>query len=452
MNKKRNLFVSIFLANVRQIARFYSASSQVLVYDSMLKSPSALRFHYRLERLLAKIGLEGVSWFFYALRLSLLFKTHLPVSGAVLATSRYDNHADNINYIDALSNGAINPAYLSRATNPFEKAVQFFHFIFFILPRAFRQIPVSLRLVRRVNRQYGWASAMHVACFMLMFLRFQGVFSKETRAVMTACDFGSEPLALKAAARFLGRKELFTMHGQIPSKFSTEWHQDKLYSRIDSDISFLYGHSSLESYECTAPARGKVFFTGFRGKSLPLRPVPDVIRTVGICLANYFDENTARVLKSLSEHHKGVQFILRLHPGMSGAPNLKEMANITLAPQGERIEDFAARLDCALFGNTGSQLDILKAGCPIAYVDGLDTLGYDDMGLVRYGIIPELSSESRDMLILNQHYADAGWADKFRVYDAMYCADEATKAALGAEIREALKAIGLIESASVPTS
>jgi hypothetical protein len=443
MNREQVLFITVFYSTLKQIARFYSAPTQVAVFNSMLQSPGSMGAHFKLNTVLEKIGLGGLSWLIYGVRCAVLFKANRPIFGRILSLDRYSNHRDNIEHVNDISGGVLQPAFVPQVQNTREKFLQFLHFFCVFLPGMVRHIPKTMRIIQSIQRRYGWASAMQSACYMVAFLRFRKLFTQETRAVITACDFGIESLALKSAARIGGLKEIFTMHGQVPSKFSKDWLTDDFYPKLKSDFSFLYGRAALEFYEAVGETSGKIFFTGFRGESKPLRVLPDTIKTVGIAFANYLDDNTLEVLKALSKGYPELRFSLRFHPGMKSKPSLEGYPNMELAPKGESIEEFAARVDCALFGNTGSQLDVLKVGCPIAYLNGLDAFGYDDIGLVQYGVIPEFIPGQHDITLLHEHYKqNTAWAEKFRLYyDALYQADDAAKDALRRDIQVALGTI-----------
>lgn len=84
---------------------------------------------------------------------------------------------------------------------------------------------------------------------------------------------------------------------------------------------------------------------------------------------------------------------------------------------GERVltED-AARCDLVVSGNSSAHLSVLKAGVPTAYVAGLDLLSDDYYGFVAQGIVPQ----SLDPEAVGRFYAEPGWVERFRRFDAAY--------------------------------
>lgn len=111
---------------------------------------------------------------------------------------------------------------------------------------------------------------------------------------------------------------------------------------------------------------------------------------VGIAVNNWFTASTNQInqLNSIRKKLKSDWVHLRLHPNTSLNEKYEiERPGLKLSDSNESMEDFAARIDLCIVGNSASQISLLKNGIPVVHMPGLDTHGYDLYRYVSSGLV-----------------------------------------------------------------
>ncbi len=421
---------------LKHIIRFYSSEQQLTVYDSMLEESASLRRQHAAYRWLKRFGLGYWVLVLYGFRTAGRYDVSTHYDSTVLGFSVVTNNQQNMEHIRRLSENALVPSYIcdtagrgARVKNMLKLASKIMR------PDGWRSVRKTAQIVKFVDRRHGWIQAVNVSSFLFGVFAFRNAFGPDNKIGFTANDFSPIPLAFKYAGRKAGLKQMFVMHGQISSAES-----GNTFPRLDYDVAFLYGDAALQAYKAGGSPLGKVVLTGFPGVSQPLRKVPDPVKSIGVCLANYYDADTYEAILDIGKTYPQAEVYVRCHPRCDQRPDFSNVSNIALSDH-SGINDFAQACNFVIAGNTGGQIDLLKQGCPVLHYPALDKLGEDDIGLVADGTVP-LFRKNNPMSAagLNNHF-DREWVKKFRKYDSQYMASEEETAEMRQEVRNTYLAL-----------
>lgn len=422
---------------IKTIIWFYRSPQQQQVYLNYLSESRMIRLTHRAYEFLNKWDLGYLVLALHGLRTAAQFYPTRPVGGELLAFAVEPNQERGIRHITRLA--ALKPSFLPEATDKMQRLGNLLTAIGHIVKKGvFTDLRVVLRIVRAVDKKEGWVVALNVASFLFNYAAFQRAFSPETKAVIYANDFSPIPLAFRAAAEKRDLIRIFTMHGQISCAAS-----GNIFPRLDADIVCLYGDASLQSYRVGGEPTGRVFLTGFPGQSQPVQ-TPVSLGTIGVALANYYDDATQNTIEKIGSLYPHAHISVRCHPQMKKKPAFPGHTNVAVSDHAG-LKDFTEDCDVVIAGNSGVQIDLLKAGLPVIYCATLDKLGQDDIGLVRAGIVPVQEDRALTAEEIGAFFGP-GWVEKFRSYDAFYLMEDSHKTIVGEDIARAYKA--LLQSSS----
>gem|GEM_PF-3109876 len=400
-----------------QVIDFYSLPSQLHVYENLLEESRTLRRHHCVYRALKPMKLGHFALALYGFRTAGQYNVFARERGDLVAFSAEYSQQRNIEYVCALSGGVMKPRHILHEQNRVARLWYMLRLALDICgPANGRALRKALRLIRHIDRKYSWVQAINAASFLFNAFSFRHAFTEENKAAFTANDFSPVPLAFKYASYARGLKQMLVMHGQLPVKTS-----ETVMPRLDYDLSFLYGETALDTYRVKGEPLGRILFTGFPGESRAIRKAPEEIGSVGICLSNFYDEDTHKAIIKIGKLYAHAAVIIRCHPRMTRRPDFSGFGNISFSTF-KAMSDFLQGCDFVIAGNTGAQVDMLKLGCPVAHFSKLDKFGDDDMGMVAdrtvMGFDETRALTGKD---IDQFFND-GWVKRFRRYDALYMA------------------------------
>ncbi len=417
---------------IARIINFHSQPQQLTVYEHLLKDSLTLRFHYYFYKLLQFFNIGYFSLAFYGFRTAGRFDVFTALKGESVAIVNVPSHFRAIEFVCDFSENTINPTYLKEDESRIKRLQNILRFARELAKKEHgRFLRKTLRIVCNIESKHGWVQALNVASFIFSVFAFDGIFDKENKIAISANDFSPVPLAFKYAAHNAGLKQIFVMHGQISAAESGNF-----FAPLDYDVSLLYGDAALQAYESWGQTTGRVVLIGFPGDSKPIKQVPEKIQYIGVCLANYYDDDTHALIGRISELYNGARFFVRCHPRQTDKPDYSAHGNIKLSRH-PSMEQFADACDFVIAGNTGAQIDLLKLGCPIVHCSALDKLGHDDIGLVADNTVMLFEEDKKPTASELNQFFGSDWLQKFRKYDAMYLVGDEELAQKRQEIKDA---------------
>ena len=121
---------------------------------------------------------------------------------------------------------------------------------------------------------------------------------------------------------------------------------------------------------------------------LPIRPIPES-PVVGMATNASFSvgPNEIAMMNALVKALNVPVLHLRVHPTRPLTNDDVKGAPVQLAPREESMEEFAARIDLAIVGNSAAQLWLIRNGVPVIHVPGFDMQGYDRYGYAERGFV-----------------------------------------------------------------
>lgn len=406
----------------------------------MLHESGSLRRHYKTYKALNTLGLGYLVLALYGFRTAGRYDVTPHYHKPVLGFSLVPNNKNNMDNVAALSDHTIDLAYIEDGPSFAKRLANTCKHLGALSNAAsWRSLNRALRVIKRIDDKYGWVQALNVASFLFGVFAFRRVFLPINKVGFTANDFSPIPQAFKYAGRQAGLKQMFVMHGQISGVES-----GIIFPPLNYDLAFLYGDAALQAYAASGSPVGSVVLIGFPGEASPMK-LPQKIQTIGICLANYYDESTHTAILNIGQLYEDAKILVRCHPRCAQKPDFTTTKNVSLSTHAE-MDSFASSCDVVFAGNTGGQIDLLKLGCPIVHYAALDNLGDDDIGLVSDGTV--LCAEDGKRLTasdLAKHFDD-GWVEKFRKYDAQYLVSEAEKKEMRKNVKQAYA--GLLSNAA----
>lgn len=420
----------MLITYIRQITIFYSSEQQKKVFENYRKTNSLIRHSYKGYDLLRHHPLKYSFLCLYGIRTISSFNFKRRINSPLIAFASTNNQYKGIMRIANLCPDEIIPDFVETCNGRYKRLLNIFRFTSRILqPKARSQYRKILRIVQKIENREGWIAASNTASFLFSYVAFQNICGKNSIVAFTSNDFSPVPLGFKAATEKNGLRQMFAMHGQISSSASKN-----LFPKLRYHLSFLYGQHALSSYMVSAPPCGKVILTGMPGTDAPMRPIVGPLRRIGIALSNFYDTDTEHHILAIAKLYPEALIFVRKHPSANDIDKIPAHPNIAISKHKD-ITDFSKDCDLVIAGNTGAQLDILKAGCPTAYYDGLDKLGKDDIGLVADSIVMEQKSTSSLRTTEINDFFSLDWIKKFRECDASYQRTQSETHKMRQEIR-----------------
>lgn len=150
-------------------------------------------------------------------------------------------------------------------------------------------------------------------------------------------------------------------------------------------------------------------------KPVPTRDIPDR-PVVGVATNAFFAASDAqrRTLDELKYALNCGELHLRLHPNSKLTSDDFPEDWLIPAPSDETIDQFAARVDIAVVGNSAVQIWLLSQGVPVVHVAGLDEHPFDLYGYVRERIsFGQKIARSARIGGVREFYADRAYFHRF---------------------------------------
>ena len=302
-------------------------------------------------------------------------------------------------------------------------------------PRSFAQ---AFRVVRRIDRRYGFLVACRVAAAIAWYARGKAILAAQRpHAVLVSSDTNPEEVGFTAAARALAIPSIFISHA-YPTPFSPP---------LAFSLSILGGEAEAEARRRRGPIAGEVLLAGLEGDSRPLDAGQFERRepVIGIFAPKAVSWQTlADVIADCRRSFRARRIVIRWHPSMLERPRLShrlgDLSGVVESPRTAKLADVARQCDWVIADeNSSVHLPVLKLGIPSIAVKQLGRYPEtrtDMYGLVRDGIVPPAVASIREVQAdaLNTFFSN-GWVARFQQYDASYARPET---AVECEVRAAI--------------
>jgi hypothetical protein len=293
----------------------------------------------------------------------------------------------------------------------------------------FNALPLLPRLrvfIKKMSKNKHLSSAIleKYTLFLCEFLCYQFIITKKKkrpRGVVTHALFSPRSLALISAAIKEQIPSVLILHGACSTRFP-----EITFPTFPVDLFLIKSQASVEGLGLKIPPKSKLFFYGLPGIAVRLRPIPDQITTLGICLTHAvipdkLDKAISEIQSTLNPNHIN----LRFHPRDPLSKTYQKKA-IHLSSVEDSVQDFAKQCDLVIVGNTSAVLEILKIGCPVILLPTLDTLGYDVFGFAAKKLIPAYRSiQEISISDARTTYSQPDWEHKMEYFDPSYTKNRA---------------------------
>jgi hypothetical protein len=301
-----------------------------------------------------------------------------------------------------------------------------------------RGMTSALRIIRAIDRQYGFLVACRAAAAMAWYARARALLgAHRPGAVLVSSDSNPEEVGFVGAARALAIPHVFVSHA-YPTPYSPP---------LDFTLSILEGAAAVEAHRRKGRVRGAVMLAGIDGESIPMdvsrfgRPNP----VIGVFTPKAISWPTlARVIDDCRRHFRAARIVIRWHPSMLEWPRLANMlddvTSVVESPRGRPLVEIARGCDWVVADeNSNVHLPVLKLGIPTIAVRrlGLYSNTHTDLyGFMAAGIVFPATERIRDVdpQALTAFFSDC-WAARFREYDASYLRPTDP---IGVEVRRAI--------------
>jgi hypothetical protein len=305
-------------------------------------------------------------------------------------------------------------------------------------PVACRRLFQSLRIVRALDRRYGFLVACRATAGMAWYARTKAILVEHRPgAVLVSSDSNPEELGFTAAAAALAIPRVFVSHA-YPTPFSPP---------LNFSLSILEGEAAVRSRMRRGPINGEIVLGGVEGESAPLDAERFERKTpvIGIFAPKAVSWPTLAAVIDDCRHASGARkIVIRWHPSRLDQArhlhSLSELSGIEESPMTAALADVARRCDWVIADeNSNVHLPVLKLGIPTVVVKGLglypasrsDMYGFAAAGVV----FPPVESIRDVQASAFKAFFEDGWTARFRQYDASYLRPQAD---IGVEVRRAI--------------
>ena len=305
-----------------------------------------------------------------------------------------------------------------------KKRKNFFRRLKISIELSIKSISFLLRLIKfssnlKKNRRLSPPEWENYLLFLVDYLVYQFYFNvkkKRPRGVVAHSLFSPRGLSLMSAAIKEKVPSLFILHGACSTSFP-----GITFPTFPVDLHLIKSQASYDGIKLrSVPECGLVFY-GLPVSEAPFRKVPASLKTLGVCLTyavveEYLDE----MLSQISDTIQPEKIKIRFHPrDPLGKIFFRE--GVETSHTSETVQDFSKNCDLVIAGNTSAILEILKIGCPVAYVSDLDTLGYDIYGFVGKQLVPGFSTvKDIDFSEILAIYDRSIWIQRMNYFDPSY--------------------------------
>jgi hypothetical protein len=299
----------------------------------------------------------------------------------------------------------------------------------------------SFRIVRQLDRRFGFLVACRAAAALAWYVRSKGILRRaRPGAVLVSSDSNPEEVGAAAAARALAVPRIFVSHA-YPTPFAPP---------LDFNLSILEGEAAVRARRCRGPIAGAIALAGVDGESAPLdvsrieRPEP----VVGIFAPKATNWPTfAAVIDDCRAVFGARRIVIRWHPSRLDQARylhlLTDRSGIDETPMSATLSEAARQCDWVIADeNSNVHLPVLKMGIPTVVMKGLGLYPEsraDMYGLAAAGVVfPPVRSIRELRPAAFKTFFDEGWIERFRQYDASYLRPPAEVAV---EVRRAIEQV-----------
>jgi hypothetical protein len=310
-----------------------------------------------------------------------------------------------------------------------------------LAPAGFPDAVRSFRVVRRLDRRYGFLVACRAAAAVAWYIRGAGILRRyQPGAVLVSSDSNPEEVGVTAAAAALAIPRIFVSHA-YPTPFAPA---------LNFDLSILEGSAAVCARLRQGSVKGEIVLAGVEGESVPVdvsrldRPAP----RVGIFAPKATNWPAfAAVIDDCRAVFGARRVVIRWHPSRLDQARylhlLTDRTGIDEAPMSATLLEVATQCDWVVADeNSNVHLQVLKLGIPTVVAKGLGLYPEsraDMYGFAAAGVVfpPVRSLRDLDLGALKAFF-DAAWIERFRQYDASYLRSPAE---MGVEVRAAIRRV-----------
>ena len=304
--------------------------------------------------------------------------------------------------------------------------------------RAFHHFATAFRIIRRLDKSYGFLVSCRVAGALAWYARAAAILSAHTPdAVLVSSDSNPEELGFASAARAR----------RIPTVFISHAYPTPLSPVLDFSLSILEGEAEVEARSRKGPIKGRVVFAGLEGESAALdaRRFERANPVIGIFTPKAISWPTlSAIVADCRQHLHAKEIIIRWHPSMIEPPRLDhvlgDLTGVVESSPKATVWEVAVQCDWVIADeNSGVHLPVMKLGIPTVAIKhlGLYPESRSDLyGFAANAIVFPAVGSIRDV------HADAlagffagEWPSRFQKYDAAYLRPETI---IGAEVQRAI--------------
>lgn len=230
------------------------------------------------------------------------------------------------------------------------------------------------------------------------------------RTVVIANDHSPTPLGLLHAARATGRRTIYRQHAPVAAN----------YPPLRMTLAVLNDAASRDIYAAAGPVGAEVvILPAFAQASQPMRNPVRFGRWLLLLSRVWGERRLAACVADICRHPEMTRLTLRQHP--ADPRQLPALADprVGLQPRSEPLARCVRQSDIVVSGGTGAAVESLHHGTPVVYSAGLDELGPDPHGLVKAGVLFNLSDSPMQALTPGHlaGFYDEAWRARFGRFD-----------------------------------
>ncbi|HZI82107.1 MAG TPA: hypothetical protein VFD69_21460 [Vicinamibacterales bacterium] len=304
-----------------------------------------------------------------------------------------------------------------------------------------RRVVESLRIIRWLDRQYGFLVSCRAAGAIAWYSRSKGILAAaRPAAILVSSDSHPEEMGFALAARTLGIPQIFVAHA----------YPTAITPALDFTLSILEGEAAVDARRLKGPIKGAVVLAGVEGDSHAmdatrlLRPNP----AIGIFPPKAISWVTlAALVEDCRTYYRARRIVIRWHPSMLEPPRLTrlfdDVSDIVETPRHGTVQDAAHQCDWVIGDeNSNVHLPVMKMGIPTIAVRDLGVYSEsrsDQYGFVAAGVVHPPLAAIRDLdPQAAVSFFTTCWATRFARYDAAYFKSQD---GVGADVRAATRAL-----------
>ncbi len=405
-----------------------------MLFANLMQARLAVRLAFRVHQRL--VGTWASALLVSSYGLAYFLRISPPVAGpiAVLAVAKHVNARRQIDRVA----GWVGPEHCARVGTTLQMRSALAGMRSLLRKESRSRLREVLRIVRRLDRRYGFLVACRAAAAIAWYARTKSALEViRPGVVLVSSDSNPEEVGFTAAADALSIPRVFVSHA-YPTPFAPP---------LDFSLSILEGEAAVRVRAGKGPIKGAIVLAGVEGEWAPLEPerFDRATPVIGIFAPKALSWSTlASLIADCRQRFGARQIVIRWHPSrLDPAKRLHKLGNLSgieESPMGAALADVARRCDWVIADeNSNVHLPVLKLGIPTVAVKrlGLYPESRSDMyGFAAAGIVFPPVDSIRDIQpdAFKAFFAD-GWVDRFRQYDASYLRSQRE---IAAEVRHAV--------------